>query len=274
MIDLSKKYLPTKIFQKIKSCFSENKIEESYFWRNYDKNEISKLKDKFKGQRAFIVGNGPSLNKIDLTKLKDEYTFGVNSIFLKEEVFKPYFYVVEDHNVARDNSEKIHDFKVNYKFFPRNYKHIIKKDSNTLFFNMNTGYYQKYSSNYCIPRFSADASSKIYCGQSVTIMCLQLAFYMGFESVYLLGMDFSYVIPKDAIIEEGGSILSTSDDPNHFDASYFGAGKRWHDPHLDRVERSYKLAKICYESKGKNIYNSTVGGKLEVFERVDFNSLF
>lgn len=274
MIDLSKKYLPNKLFKKIKSNLPQSIIEESYLWRSFDKRKISKLKDAFKGERAFIVGNGPSLNKIDLNKLKDEYTFGVNSIFLKEDTFKPYFYVVEDHNVARDNAKKIHDFKIKYKFLPRNYKHIIKGDPNTIFYNMNTGYYQEYSSNYCIPRFSADASSRLYCSQSVTIICLQLAFYMGFESVYLLGMDFSYIIPEDAVLEDGGSILSTSDDPNHFDSSYFGAGKRWHDPHLDRVERSYKLAKICYESKGKNIYNSTVGGKLEVFERVDFNSLF
>ncbi len=34
------------------------------------------------GQRCFIIGNGPSLQRTDLTKLKDEFTFGMNRIYL------------------------------------------------------------------------------------------------------------------------------------------------------------------------------------------------
>jgi hypothetical protein len=274
MIENFKKILGSSTFQKFKRIVPEKYIEEVYFWRSFDKKNIQKFKNKYINERCFIVGNGPSLNNLDLKKLRNEYTFGVNSIFLKKEDFIPYFYVVEDHHVARDNSKIISKFKAPNKFFPRNYKHIIKRDSNTSFFNMNTGYYQELSSNYCIPRFSADASNRLYCGQSVTIICLQLAFYMGFKEVYLIGMDFNYEIPDDAIIEDGGVILSMSDDPNHFDSSYFGKGKRWHDPHLERVHRSYQLAKLCYEAKNRKIYNATSGGKLEIFERKDYKKLF
>lgn len=249
-------------------------LEELYFFYTFDKRKLSKFKNIHKGKRAFILGNGPSLNDSNLNLLDNEYTFAVNSIYLKEE-FQPSYYVVEDHHVARDNSKEISSYKPKFhKFIPRNYKSLIKKDNQTIFYNMNTGYYQKYSSNYCIPRFSGDASSRMYCSQSVTMMCLQLAFHMGFEKVYLIGMDFNYVIPDSAIIEDGGVILSTEDDPNHFDSSYFGEGKRWHDPHLDRVERSYKLSKMAFEAHGKSIYNATSGGKLEVFDRVEFDSLF
>jgi hypothetical protein len=261
--------------KKFKKYFPQFIQEELYFWRSYDKKSLRKLKKSHHGERCFIIGNGPSLNKCDLSKLKNEVTFGVNSIYLKaKEGFVPTYFVVEDHHVARDNSNEIVNLKATLKFIPRNYKHLIKRTANMLFYNMNTGYYQEHGSNYCIPRFSGDASRRMYCGQSVTMMCLQLAFHMGFTEVYLIGMDFSYVIPKDATIEEGGVILSNSDDPNHFDSSYFGAGKRWHDPHLDRVERSYILSKLAYEAHGRSIYNATVGGKLEVLPRVDYNSLF
>jgi hypothetical protein len=258
----------------VKRNISETLLEELYFFRHFDKKRISKLKNCNEGKRCFILGNGPSLNKCDLSLLTNEFTFAVNSIFLKED-FVPTYYVVEDHHVARDNNTEISRYQpVSYKFIPRNYKHLIKSDSKTLHYNMNTGYYQNYSSNYCIPRFSADAASRMYCSQSVTMMCLQLAFHMGFNEVYLIGMDFNYVIPASAVIEEGGVILSTEDDPNHFDSAYFGAGKRWHDPHIDRVERSYILSKLCFEAHGRSIFNATEGGKLEVFERVSYQELF
>jgi hypothetical protein len=86
-------------------------------------------------------------------------------------------------------------------------------------------------------------------------------------------MDFSYEIPKSAIID-GDTILSTEDDPNHFDGSYFGAGKKWHDPKIHNVLKSYQLCKTMFEIDDRKIYNSTIGGKLELFERKEYLSLF
>ena len=267
------------IVEIIKSNVDKSKVphyfvDEFYFWRTYDKSKIRKYAGLHKGERCFIIGNGPSLNKIDLTKLKNEFTFGVNSIFLKKSELVPKYYVVEDYHVAHDNADAIEELKGPAKFIPRNYKHWIKPGDDINYYNMNTGYYQEYSPNYKIPRFSMDFSKRAYCGQSVTMICLQLAFYMGFETVYLIGMDFDYTIPKSAKIEPGGVILSTDDDPNHFDSSYFGKGKRWHDPHLDRVGRTYQFMKGVYEAHGRTIVNATVGGKLEIFSRVDFDELF
>ena len=265
--------------EKIKSVVDKSKVphhlvDEFYFWRSYDKRKIEGFKNIHNGKRCFIIGNGPSLNAIDLTKLKNEYTFGVNSIFLKQDELVPTYYVVEDYHVAHDNAGDITSFTGPVKFIPRNYKQWIKPKGDTVFYNMNTGYYQEFSPSYKIPRFSKDFSNRAYCGQSVTMICLQLAFYMGFDSVYLVGMDFNYEIPTSAVIEPGGVILSTEDDPNHFDPTYFGKGKRWHDPHLDRVGRSYHFIKGVYEAHDKEIINATVGGKLEIFEREDFANLF
>lgn len=240
-----------------------------------DSRKIRKLKNKFKGKRCFILGNGPSLNKVDLSLLKNEYSFAVNGIFYKTEEtgYKPTFYVVEDKAVMKDNVLKINDYDAPYKFFPVNYRNSLKNRKNTLFFKMNAGFYQKNSPNYGIPRFSTDASRELYCGQSVTMINLQLAFYLGFDQVYLIGMDFSYKIPNSALVD-GLTIVSTEDDENHFHPEYFGKGKTWHDPQLEKVLLSYKMMDLAYSAAGKKIFNATVGGKLEVFERADFKSLF
>jgi len=67
---------------------------------------------------------------------------------------------------------------------------------------------------------------------------------------------------------------SQGDDPNHFHSAYFGKGKVWHDPKLKRVLMNYEMAKSVYEESGRNIINESVGGKLEVFDRIDYITFF
>ena len=56
---------------------------------------LERFKNKYKGKRCFIIGNGPSLNKMDLSPLKNEYTFGLNRFYLirKRIGFYPKFLV-------------------------------------------------------------------------------------------------------------------------------------------------------------------------------------
>lgn len=250
------------------------KLEESNA-QLADSDRLKKLQNIHAGERVFIVGNGPSLNKIDLSKLENEYSIAVNGIFYKTEQsgYKPTYYVVEDTSVFKENIPEIIAYDVEKKFFPTIYSKLHPHDDNTYFFRMNRGFYEPKSPNYCVPRFSTDFAERAYCGQSVTFINLQLAFYMGFTEVYLIGMDFSYVIPKN-FERKGDIITSTDDDPNHFHPDYFGKGKTWKDPKLDRVLANYQMAKLAYETSGRKIYNATAGGKLELFERRDFDSLF
>jgi len=264
-----------KIEIKIKQILYKNRINLYLYTPKEYHNILLNLKDKYKGERCFVIGNGPSLNKCDLTLLKNEYTFGVNGIFYKtdEMGFRPTFYMVEDNHVLIDNLDRINQYKCKYKFFPANYKNIVIPDKNTIFIPMDSGFYREFHPYYCIPRFSKDISKEIYAGQSVTIMHLQLAYFLGFKEVYLIGMDFSYALPESTKIE-GCNYTSQEDDPNHFHPDYFGKGKKWHDPKLDRVLMNYEKCKKEYEADGRKIYNATIGGKLEIFERVDYYSLF
>ena len=103
-------------------------LEETYFYRFADVKKLKKLRNKYIDERCFILGNGPSLNKVDFSLLKGEFTFGVNGIFYKtkENGFKPTFYVVEDKAVMNDNVEAINNYDVSHKFFPTHYKSKLK----------------------------------------------------------------------------------------------------------------------------------------------------
>lgn len=240
-----------------------------------DTRQLQHFYNRYKGKRCFIIGNGPSLNEHDLSLMDGEYSFAVNSFYYKtrESGFRPTFFVVEDSSVIKENQQEIVDFEAPFKFFPSIYQSLHPKKPGTYFFNLNRGFYDKFSPNYAIPRFSTDISKVAYCGQSVTYINLQLAYYMGFTEVYLIGMDFNYIIPKTHK-REGDVLTSDTDDPNHFHKDYFGKGKTWKDPKLDRVLMNYKMAGLVYECAGRKIYNATKGGHLEEFERVDYDGLF
>lgn len=239
-----------------------------------DVDRIASLHDAYAGKRCVIIGNGPSLNKHDLSLLESEYTFAVNSFFYKsdETGFIPSFFTVEDNAVMKDNSIVKFQPKI-CKFFPTIYRKFHPERLDTIFFEMNRGFYEKTGTNFCVPRFSTDMTEVLYCGQSVTYINLQIAYFLGFCEVYLIGMDFDYVIPKEHK-RNGDLILSTTDDPNHFHKGYFGPGKTWKDPKLDRVGMNYRQAKLSYEAAGRKIFNATIGGKLEIFERRAYEDVF
>ncbi|RJG41756.1 DUF115 domain-containing protein [Mesorhizobium sp. DCY119] len=240
-----------------------------------DAEKLIAFKDRYKGERCFIIGNGPSLNKHDLTKLRNEYTFAVNGIFYKKDEmgFDPTFYIVEDSSVMKENLDAIINYSAQNKFFPTIYRKLTDGRANDAnFFLMNRGFYERTSPFFCIPRFSTDAARRVFCGQSVTHINLQLAYYFGFSKVYLIGMDFSYSIPKSAIVK-GDLIISTEDDVNHFHSSYFGAGKSWKDPKLHRVKQNYQVARDVFTADGREIFNASIGGKLDVFRRVNYDKL-
>jgi len=232
-------------------------------------NDTQELHNLHKGQRCVILGNGPSLNKVDFDLLQNEITFGVNSIFLKtnEIGFRTTYYVVEDNLVFKENLQSIDDYSGVTKILPKEYAAQLHNKDNLYSFEMNQNFYNKRNKEtFGIPVFNTSDKPIFYCGQTVTYINLQLAFYMGFTEVIMVGMDFSYVKPKGHE-QKGNHIHSNADDENHFHADYFGKGKTWKDPRLGRVMRCYHHAKFMYESYGRKIINATNGGKLELFPR-------
>jgi hypothetical protein len=121
-----------------------------------------------------------------------------------------------------------------------------------------------------IPGFYTDVTNGVWAGATVTYVAMQLAYHMGFETVVLIGVDHSFATkgrPHAVVVSEG-------DDPNHFDPKYFGKGFRWQLPDLETSEVAYRMAKAQFERDGRRIVDATIGGKLQVFPKVDYEGLF
>jgi hypothetical protein len=99
---------------------------------------------------------------------------------------------------------------------------------------------------------------------------LQLAWYMGFSTVLLVGVDHKY--PKAASAGRPGSkFIASGDDPDHFkmaDGSpYFAPGRIYNRPELSATERYYAQARMVFEQAGRKIINLTPDTALNVFEK-------
>ena len=242
---------------------------------------LRSLQGKYSGQRCFIMGTGPSLNRMDLELFGQEYVWALNKCYLLFDriSWRPAFYVAVDMRVVPDIAVEINDLVRSLpqmtSFFP-----VYFRERRVLHSRPNVYWYRQIAfdeTNLPDGMFTRDASEWVTGVRSVTIAALQLAVYLGFDPIYLIGCDTSYSVPSTVQFEGGDAnkFISTEDDDlSHFDPRYFGAGSKWHEPHVDKMIFHYQQARRVCESLGVSVYNATVGGKLEVFPRVDYTDLF
>ncbi len=234
-------------------------------WRQESVRRLGELKDRYRGERCFIVGNGPSLKDTDISPLKDEYTFGMNRIYLAfpDWGFRTSFLVSVNDLV---NGQCYQDFQAldMPKFFSWHSRSLLYPQGSP------DEYTHFLFTTYTGPRFAQDVRGRLWEGATVTYVCLQLAFHMGFDSVFLIGVDHSFVSEG----EPNTTVVSQGDDPNHFDPGYFGKGFRWQLPDLVTSEQGYWMARSAFEAAGRKVLDATIGGQLTVFPKVDYASLF
>jgi hypothetical protein len=230
-------------------------------WRQDSIQRLAALKDLHKGQRCFIIGNGPSLKQTDLSKLKGECTLGQNRIYLvfPELGFTTSYYLSVNDLVIEQSAGDIQGLSMPRFISWRGRKWIRPQDN--LFFIHTT---------YTGEKFAKDIRERVWEGGTVTYTSLQVAYYLGFSQVILVGVDHNYVTQG----KPNATIVSQGDDPNHFHPGYFGKGFRWQLPDLIQWEDAYRLARRTYEADGRSVLDATIGGKLQVFQKVDYNSLF
>lgn len=227
---------------------------------------ISTLKNIHAGKRCFIVGNGPSLKMEDLDKIKDEISFGVNRIYLSfdKTKWRPTYYAIQDSKMIEQYASEIDTLDIKYKFIPKHLKNKFNNKKGTVYcYNYQLRLYDGSD-----PEFSEDPSKCTYEGGTVTYLCIQLAAYMGFSEIILLGNDFSYSIEKN----KDGIIVNNVKD--YFVDNYIGTTESRFYPRLDLCENAFNCAKNYADTHNISIKNATRGGKLEVFERISFDSLF
>lgn len=234
-------------------------------WRRESIRRLAELKDVHKGRRAFIIGNGPSLKQTDLSKLRDEITFGMNRIYLAfpEWGFTTTYLCVTNDLVVEQFVDDITALPIPKFIAWRSHKHFSPQIPIT---QLPTFVYTTYTG----PRFTGDVRGRVWEGATVTNLALQLAFHMGIEKAILIGVDHNFADKGEA----NKTIVSQGDDQNHFLPNYFGKGVKWQLPDLDTSEIGYTFAREAYRRAGREVVDATVGGKLTVFPKVDYNSLF
>ncbi|MBI1223984.1 MAG: DUF115 domain-containing protein [Bacteroidetes bacterium] len=235
-----------------------NTLKEIRFllWHNKNSHNLMKFHNIHYGKDCFIIGNGPSLNLFDLNLLNDYYTFGLNRIYLIFDKINLNlsYYVSTNPLVVEQNKSDLGKIKCP-QFLPHHSIRSLKNNINNNFLFM--------SSNY---KFNGDITSGVHHGYTVTFVALQIAFYMGFKNVFLVGVDHKF----NQTGNPGEKQFLNENDTNHFDANYF-KGQDWHLADLDNSEISYLMARKAYEKHGRKIFDATVNGNLKIFEKIPFD---
>lgn len=227
-------------------------------FRKYD--YLKKYKNMFKGKRCFIVCTGPSLSYDDLNLIKNEYSFSMNSIIkiLNNTDWKPTFYGIQDYDVFEKLKDDIQLYDNRFFFVSgETYKkyHSILEHKSVDTFKL---FYHGTKRNLKNPKikFSSDITKGLYNGYTITYSLMQIAIYMGFNEIYLLGCDSNYdPDPNKRYFVSHGHI-----DPNAPISVQFQM-------------KAYSVAKKYADQHGIKIFNATRGGKLEIFDRVNLNEI-
>ncbi|MDJ0496610.1 MAG: hypothetical protein QNJ89_02195 [Acidimicrobiia bacterium] len=261
---------------------------------NLTVDDFTRFRGRHAGETCFVMGNGPSLNEMDLDLLQGQTVFGSNAAYLLYDriSWRHRYYFSCDSRVLPDHAAEIvgmHEANPEMElFFPVVLHHwdgTNRVEATETYIPRARGRYFFRPipiATYNLPftAVSADMNQGLIMPFTVTVNMIEAAAYMGFATIILIGCDTSYVIPDDVIAEgpeingERSLLTSRSDDPNHFHPDYFGKGRKWHQPHTARMIQHYAWAREAFGYRGVNIINATVGGKLEVFPRVAFADLF
>lgn len=241
-------------------------IKETIFSFSRNGKEIRTLKNIHLNKRCFIIGNGPSLTAKDLDKLKNEITFAFNRIYyiFDETDWRPTYYCSEDDKTIFKSKEEINNLKIDNKFFPVNFPWDYK-----IHFKNAKYYIFKFGDRNVEPKFSEDIVKGIYWGNTVAYTAIQMAVYMGIKEIYLLGVDHNF----SKMVNDKGEIVIDKTAKDYFTEKYNNDREDLYIPNIEVSTRAFTAAKKYTEDHNIKIFNATRGGKLEVFERVDFDKI-
>ena len=219
--------------------------------------KLLSYKNCHEGKRCFIIATGPSLTMEDIESLKNEYTFSMNSIckLYDSTDWRPTYFAIQDNQVFVKMQDTIRAHTEVPVFISDNIWKRFKREPEWIEFPTDTKYHsydilhQKYHA-----KFSGDAYDIVYDGYSIAYSCLELAVYMGFKEIYLLGCDCTYAGEKEHFVDSGVE----------------DRARKFATP---KLIVAYEAAKKYADEHGIKIYNATRGGVLEVFERVTLENI-
>ena len=269
--------------------FSVGQLQRRRAWRDRLRSSgeaarIESLRQRHAGQRCFIIGNGPSIKQQDLSRLGDEVTFVTNWFANHEDYdqIRPDYYCISSHEVfgGWDAAEPSFDATMreaivsrqwrSHHFFPLLAREAMIGDPD---FGQDRCHFLVFER----PKTTIEARGTLnwdltgclddgYTG--ITTFCIPLAVHMGFTEIVLLGCDCDYGIqsakdPKAYFYDFAKHTTKTT--------SYNTLDRIWGPG--GAIFQIYEIVRREAEAQGVRIVNATAGGLLEVFERVEYESL-
>lgn len=222
-----------------------------------------KIKDIPQTEKCYILGLGPSLKRINLSKI-DGDTIAVNHFykFEKDLDYSPTFYCMIDDGFYHEVNGVVNDgFKNAYKQFPNTtfllngkYKSLIEKEngtlSNTFFTYMWKGYYNR--------KDKIDYTKRTHIMSNVVCEAITLAIYAGYKEIILLGCDFNSFASQKSLhcYREDDNERKISLGFELFCYSFV-------------ADTYYELEEYA-KNHGIEILNATKGSLIDAFKRVDY----
>lgn len=184
-------------------------------------------------KECLILGNGKSLLEFPESMLNTYPSFGVNYC-----LYQPNFYVCIDHDILINHWDKIYEYAKNadFAFLPE------KEKGTSPLYDLD---------NVCLVTNDRRTfkEERFFSGMTVTYVCLKLAYYMGFETVHLYGVDFSK-------------------EWEHYRGDYPPPTNPARESLMAEMYYHYSLAAKVYNSAGRRIINHSHPSKLDaIFER-------
>lgn len=273
---------------------------------------LDEFRDLHKGSRCFVLGNGPSLNALDMTRLTGEITLGSNRSYLGFEKwgYALTYWAVSDkfqiEEYGREYEECLPDGPV--KFFPFDYWPFLELANGCpVYLDWPREANRQFSTQ----------PERLFTGYTVTYLLIQIAALMGCDPIILIGTDHRYDLkrryPVRRLVRLCGRWVARHYDqstfykagraawievfkarraagrlkparlweardaahPTHFDQRYAeGEAKRFLMPRPAEAELDFACAARWAHENGVHILNATPGSALKAFPAIDFDTLF
>jgi hypothetical protein len=238
------------------------------------------LRDLYKGKRCFILCNGPSVKRQDITVLKNEHVMSVSSGYHHPDysIIAPDYHFVPQLTYGRLTVDdavtwfREMDSKLGRATLFLNYTEEALVRENGLFAGRDVRYvtFHKTFADYD-PLGLPDLSQSIPGVQSVAIMGLMAAMYMGFSSIYLLGTDHDHFRTAQYTYFYEPTVLRGKDPSTDSNGTLVSS---WYEElaALTVLWEQYRWIKRIAAHHGIRIFNATAGGELDEFPRIAFET--
>jgi hypothetical protein len=229
--------------------------------------QIEKFENAHRRERCFIVAGGPSLTQLDLGLLGNDIVFSMNRVYRGFDWGLPKidYYVLVDrptyktiHNEARALDLGIRFYRSAVLDMPE-YKDATNPEPAIPlnFTPTDAGHHVDF-------RFATNPLEGIGIHRNGTVVLpiVQIAYYMGFQEVYIIGCDLEYSRKKKF------HFYTSNDEISRKEKSRRG------EMDVEAVLSAFTVCRNTYEASGRKLINASPGGNLDVLPRVKFSDLF